>query len=212
MSRYSIIISIASMSLLLACTGNQDAYSTYNNFTKAWKKHDKAGIKKYVATPVLKRYSASTLVMFSKEPDRKPVKISSKSDKKFFTSVTTSSNTMSMVFRDGKWFFTGLMIPVYSSSTPEETVKSFIKALKFQRIDIISSLLVEDYRLSIKQTELAQIFSLKNPEIKQLLNDLEKAKDTPIITRENTAVLQYSDSKSFKMKRVGSKWLIVDPD
>ncbi|MBU1536450.1 hypothetical protein KKF84_14075, partial [Myxococcota bacterium] len=149
----------------------------------------------------------------SGENDRKTVPLPKKDlTIEWTASIEDDMGAISLKKTGKGWRITGVPFPKYSRSTPREAVHSFFYALKFQRLDILSSLLTEEFRITLSKPELKALFDLKKPEIRELLKNLEKAKGNPILVKDRNAVFPYSDTKSLKLVQEEDGWCIVDPD
>ncbi|MBN2722594.1 MAG: hypothetical protein JXR95_00825 [Deltaproteobacteria bacterium] len=207
-----ITLSIFVLFLTISCSSGNRPSSVYSNWCQAWKEHHGKEIFRLTSEKNNKINSPEDYKRLSREKVRRCVKIAGKAKYIYSAELDIEGTSVKLINSSDGWKFTGIPFPEYRNSTPEDTVKSFVRALKFQRVDIISSLLIEEYRVSISPVELAKIFSLKNPRIKSLLSQLEKAKDQIIFINESTAILPYSDVSSLKMKRINDGWFIADPD
>ncbi len=201
------------LALLAACTPKNGARSVYSRWRTSWADRDGAGIHRGLSERWRTISDPERWRQASADKTRKTVPIPSKDVKvEWIASIDSELGPLTMKKTPKGWRFVGAPFPRYSRGTPKEAVTAFIFALKFQRLDILSSLLTEEFRISLSKPELKALFDLKKREIRELLKNLENAKGNPILVQGKNAVFPYSDTKSLKLVQEEDGWCIVDPD
>jgi hypothetical protein len=203
---------IISIMMVSGCRPKPTALSSYDQFIKSWKDSSGASIHRLVSKKWHLASDANYWKYASKDPSRKIVELPKKSKPEWTATVDSPTGKVNLKVVNGKWKLVSLPFPNYSRQTPEEAVNSFILALEFSRLEILASLLTEEFRLSLTREELTKLFDLQRPEIQELLGLLKKARGTPVIIREGSAVFPYTSTKSLKLIKQEEGWCIADPD
>ena len=201
------------LALSMACTPKNDATSVYNRWRADWSAKNGTAIHEALSKRWRTISDAAKWKAAASDQNRKVVAIPQK-DITIEWSATVTAELAPLKLKKTKegWRMVGVSFPKYSRATPREAVTSFIFALRFQRLDVLSTLLTEEFRITLSKKELAARFDLKKPQVKALLDNLEKAKDNPILVKDRNALFPYSDSKSLKLVQEEDGWCIVDPD
>jgi hypothetical protein len=208
-----IILLISLILPLFSCSKQESTTDVYSRWRTHWKNHNGKGIRFNISKKWRIVAGDSQWSEFSKNPMRKSKPLKTKESKTEFN-ASIKNEISDIEFKKTKkgWKISNIPFPVYLKSTPEQAVNSFIMALEFQRFEILSSLLTEEFRISLSKKELLALFDTGKPEIVQLLDALKKAKGNPIFIKDNSAVFPYSQTKSLKLIREEGGWCIIDPD
>jgi hypothetical protein len=196
------------------CKKEPNVLSSYNRWCNHWKNNNGTGVFKLVHKKLRDGTDAGYWKNASKDPLRKIFYISAKNKKEIQWKSKIKTKVVELKFKKTKngWKMVTIPFPEYKKNTPKEAIVSFVMALEFQRLDILASLLTDEFRLSLSKKDLKEMFDLKRQEVYNLLTLLKKAVDSPIYISNNTAVLPYTKTKSLKLIRQENGWCIVDPD
>jgi len=120
---------------------------------------------------------------------------------------------MRLVQEDGHWKIASNPLAFYDQSTPKATLRSFLRAYRLERWDIMLRFVPNTYREKMDVAKLkAQFSGPSKDQMETLMNTLEANVDEPIIERGNDARMSYGDKYEVKFLKEDGVWKLKDLD
>ena len=120
---------------------------------------------------------------------------------------------MRMVQEDGRWRIATNPLAFYDQSTPKAALRSFIRAYRLERWDIMLRFVPNTYREKMDVAKMkAQFTGGSKEQMETLMNTLEANVDEPITERGNDARMSYGDRFEVKFVKEDGVWKIKDLD
>ena len=103
-------------------------------------------------------------------------------------------DTMRLVQEDGQWKIATNPLGFYDQSTPKAALRSFIRAYRLERWDVMLRFVPNSYREKMNKEKMqAQFTGPSRDQMENLINTLEANVDEPIVERGNDARMSYGD-------------------
>jgi hypothetical protein len=120
---------------------------------------------------------------------------------------------MRLVQEDGHWRIATNPLAFYDQSTPKASLRSFIRAYRLARWDIMLRFVPNTYREKMDVAKMkAQFTGPSKDQMETLMNTLEANVDEPIIERGNDARMSYGDKYEVKFVKEDGVWKLKDLD
>lgn len=120
---------------------------------------------------------------------------------------------MRLVQEDGRWRIATNPLAFYDQSTPKSALRSFIRAFRLERYDIMLRFVPNQYREKMDAAKMkAQFTGPSKEQMETLMNTLEANVDEPIIERGNDARMSYGDRFEVKFVKEDGVWKLKDLD
>ena len=101
----------------------------------------------------------------------------------------------------------------YDQSTPKAALRSFIRAYRLERWDIMLRFVPNQYREKMDAAKMkAQFTGPSKEQVETLMNTLEANVDEPIVERGNDARMSYGDRFEVKFVKEDGVWKLKDLD
>ena len=124
-----------------------------------------------------------------------------------------AGDRLKLVRERGKWRVDSNPIQFYSQSTPREALRSFLRAYRLKRWDIMLRFIPDAYRKLMDEKKLQEQFEGDSREdIDSLMNRLEASLDEDIQDHGSEARMLYGDGNEVEFIREGDLWKIQDID
>jgi hypothetical protein len=121
--------------------------------------------------------------------------------------------TMRLVQEGGRWRIASNPVQFYGQSTPREALRSFVRAYRLERWDVMLSFVPNSYREHMTVETLREQFEgSAREEHAILMNQIEANIDEPIEDQGNEARMPYGERSEVKFVREDGKWKILDLD
>jgi len=118
---------------------------------------------------------------------------------------------MRLVQEDGGWKIATNPMAFYDQSTPKAALRSFIRAYRLERWDIMLRFVPTQYREKMDAAKMkAQFTGASKESMETLMNSLEANVDETITERGNDARMQYGDKYEVKFVREDGLWKLKD--
>lgn len=122
-------------------------------------------------------------------------------------------DTLHLVEEDGQWRIAANPLAFYDQSTPRAALRSFLRAYRLARWDVMLRFVPRDYAELMNAAEIEQQFTgERKDELEQLMNQLEANVDEPIEEQGSEATLHYGASGEVKFVREEGRWRLRDLD
>ena len=118
---------------------------------------------------------------------------------------------MRLVQEDGRWKIATNPMAFYDQSTPKAALRSFIRAYRLERWDIMLRFVPTQYREKMDVGKMKAQFTGPSKEaMDTLMNTLEANIDETITERGNDARMQYGEKSEVKFVREDGLWKLKD--
>jgi hypothetical protein len=120
---------------------------------------------------------------------------------------------MRLVQEDGRWTIANDPLGFYDQSTPKAALRSFLRAYRLERWDVMLRFVPNRYREKMDAAKMkAQFTGLSKDQMETLMNTLEANVDEPIDERGNSARMAYGDKYEVKFTKEDGVWKLEDLD
>jgi len=122
-------------------------------------------------------------------------------------------DTMRLVQEDGHWKIATNPLGFYDQSTPKAALRSFIRAYRLERWEVMLRFVPNSYREKMNAEKMkAQFTGPSREQMENLINTLEANVDEPIIERGNDARMGYGDRYTVQFLKEDGAWKLKDLD
>jgi hypothetical protein len=122
-------------------------------------------------------------------------------------------DSLELVQEGGTWRIADNPIAYYDHSTPRAALRSFLRAYRLERWDVMLRYVPSRYRAKMDVEKMkAQFTGPSKAQMELLMNALEANADEPIAERGASARMPYGGRFEVKFVREDDAWLIEDPD
>lgn len=122
-------------------------------------------------------------------------------------------DTMRLVQEDGQWKIATNPLGFYDQSTPKAALRSFIRAYRLERWDVMLRFVPNSYREKMNAAKMqAQFTGPSREQMENLINTLEANVDEPIVERGNDARMSYGDRYTVQFLKEDGAWKLKDLD
>ncbi|MCX5747928.1 MAG: hypothetical protein NT062_36150 [Proteobacteria bacterium] len=120
---------------------------------------------------------------------------------------------MRLVQEGGGWRIASNPLAFYEQSTPLGALRSFVRAYKLQRWDVMLRFVPNAYREKMDAPKMmAQFTGPSRENIELLMNALEQNLDEPVAVHGNEASMRYGDKFEVKFLKEDGVWKLKDLD
>ena len=120
---------------------------------------------------------------------------------------------MQLVQEGGHWHIATNPLEFYDQSTPKAALRSFLRAYRLERWDVMLRFVPDQYRDKMDVTKIkAQFTGPSKDQMEALMNTLEANVDQPIDERANSARMAYGDKYEVKFVKEDGVWKLKDLD
>lgn len=122
-------------------------------------------------------------------------------------------DSMRLVQEDGHWKIATNPLGFYDQSSPKAALRSFIRAYRLERWDVMLRFVPNAYREKMDAAKMkAQFTGPSREQMENLVNTLEANVDEPIVERGNDARMSYGDRFTVQFVKEDSAWKLKDLD
>jgi hypothetical protein len=122
-------------------------------------------------------------------------------------------DTMRLVQEGGTWKIASNPLAFYDQSSPRDALRSFLRAYRLERWDVMLRFVPEKYREKMDVEKMRTQFQGPNREqMEVLMNMLEANIDEPIEPKGNEARMSYGERYEVKFVKEDGAWKIKDLD
>jgi hypothetical protein len=120
---------------------------------------------------------------------------------------------MRLVQEDGHWKIATNPMGFYDQTTPKSALRSFLRAYRLERWDIMLRFVPNQYREKMDAAKMkAQFVGPSKDNMETLMNSIEANVDEPITERGNDARMSYGDRYEVKFVKEDGVWKLKDLD
>ncbi|HEX3478286.1 MAG TPA: hypothetical protein VHT91_24865 [Kofleriaceae bacterium] len=122
-------------------------------------------------------------------------------------------DTMRLVQEDGQWRIATYPLGFYDQSTPKAALRSFIRAYRLERWEVMLRFVPNSYREKMNAEKMkAQFTGPSHEQMESLINTLEANVDEPITERGNDARMSYGEHSTVQFLKEDGAWKLKDLD
>jgi hypothetical protein len=122
-------------------------------------------------------------------------------------------DTMRLIQEDGQWRIATYPLGFYDQSTPKAALRSFIRAYRLERWEVMLRFVPNSYREKMNAEKMkAQFTGPSREQMENLINTLEANVDEPITERGNDARMSYGDRYTVQFLKEDGAWKLKDLD
>lgn len=122
-------------------------------------------------------------------------------------------DTMRLVQENGAWRIATNPLGFYDQSSPKAALRSFIRAYRLERWDVMLRFVPNAYREKMDAAKMkAQFTGPSREHMETLINTLEANVDEPIVERGNDARMTYGDRFTVQFVKEDTAWKLKDLD
>jgi len=211
---------LAIVFIFAACGSSQPGpVSTLNKYSEALGSKDYGAAYKMMSANFKSKHSKEEFVRMMKDNDREVSETAARlrgphGDVEISAEFSYGlGDTMRLVREKGSWRVASNPMAFYSQATPRDSIRSFVRAYKLQRWDIMLRFVPNKYRERMDAEKMrVQFQGPRKDEIAEQMNMIEANLDEPIADRGNRARLKYGDRFEVKFVREDDRWKIQDID
>jgi hypothetical protein len=118
---------------------------------------------------------------------------------------------MRLVQEDGEWKIATNPLGFYDQSSPKSALRSFLRAFRLERWDIMLRFVPDQYREKMDAAKMkAQFLGASKDKMEILMSTLEANVDEPIVERGNDARMSYGEKYEVKFQKEDGVWKLKD--
>jgi hypothetical protein len=124
------------------------------------------------------------------------------------------ADSIKLVQEHGEWRIASNPLAFYAQSTPREALRSFVRAYKLKRWDVMLRFVPTKWREQMSLDKMREQFDSKqtHDDIERMMNMIEANLDEPITDKGNEARMPYGDRYEVKFVLEDGNWKIQDLD
>jgi hypothetical protein len=219
-ARLLLAVAVAAPVALAGCGGRQSpAVATLAEYSAALERGDYDAAYQMMADEFRRRHSKDEFMRMLKEsPAEVRETIARLRGPTRAVAISAElrygiGDRLRLVEENGRWRIVESPIAFYSQATPRDALRSFIRAYKLQRWDIILDLVPSEYRERMTVDKVRKQFAGADQEaVAVMMSMLEANFDQPIVEKGAEARMPYGGRYEVEFRREAGKWKIQDPD
>jgi hypothetical protein len=207
------------LALCAACTRGGGPNGTLDKYGRALKNHDFAGAYELMSSSFRGKVSREDYIRMMRDNAREVDETAERlTGKRGSLEVSAEfeyglGDQMRLVQEDGHWKIQSNPLAFYDQSSPKAALRSFLRAYRLGRYDIMLRFVPNTYRekMDAKKME-AQFTGPSKDAMETLMNSIEANVDEPIIEHGNEARMSYGDRFEVKFLKEEGAWKLKDLD
>ncbi|HEY5950491.1 MAG TPA: hypothetical protein VIV40_33600 [Kofleriaceae bacterium] len=206
---------------VVGCGRPKGPSQTLDHYGRALKNHDFAEAYDLMSSGFRSKVSREDYVRMMRDNPREVDETAERLRGKHGSMEVTAEfeyglgDQMRLVQEGGRWRIASNPLAFYDQSTPKAALRSFIRAFRLERWDIMLRFVPNQYREKMDAVKMKAQFSAAGGSKEQmdtLMNTLEANVDEPIIERGNDARMSYGDRYEVKFVKEDGVWKLKDLD
>jgi hypothetical protein len=205
--------------LVAACGSNKGPSQTLDKYGRALKNHDFGGAYDLMSSGFRGKVSREDYVRMMRDNPREVDETAERLRGKRGSMEVSAEfeyglgDTMRLVQEDGRWKISTNPLGFYDQSSPKAALRSFIRAYRLERWDVMLRFVPNSYREKMDAAKMkAQFTGPSREQMENLMNTLEANNDEPIIERGNDARMSYGDRYTVQFVKEDAAWKLKDLD
>jgi hypothetical protein len=213
--RFVVLVCIAA----LGCGRSSGPSSTLDQYGRALKNHDFAQAYDLMSSSFRSKVSREDYVRMMRDNPREVDETADRLRGKHGSLEVSAEfeyglgDQMRLVQEGGEWRIASNPLAFYDQSSPKSALRSFIRAFRLERFDVMLRFVPNQYREKMDASKMkAQFTGPSKEQMETLMNTLEANVDEPIIERGNDARMSYGDRFEVKFVKEDGVWKLKDLD
>ena len=206
--------------VLAACGHGKGPDKTLDTYGRALKNHDFAAAYDLMSSSFRGKVSKDDYVRTMRDNPREVDETADRlgSSKRGSMEVSAEfeyglGDQMRLVQEDGRWKVASNPLAFYDQSSPKASLRSFLRAYRLERWDIMLRFVPNQYREKMDAVKMkAQFTGPSKDNMEQLMNSLEANVDEPIQIHGTEALMHYGDHSEVKFVKEDNAWKLKDLD
>ena len=215
----ALAITLSLVAALAACGSTKGPSQTLDKYGRALKNHDFGGAYDLMSSGFRGKVSREDYVRMMRDNPREVDETADRLRGKRGSMEVSAEfeyglgDTMRLVQEDGRWKISTNPLGFYDQSSPKAALRSFIRAYRLERWDVMLRFVPNSYREKMDAAKMkAQFTGPSKEQMENLMNTLEANNDEPIIERGNDARMSYGDRYTVQFVKEDSAWKLKDLD
>jgi hypothetical protein len=215
----ALAITLSLVAALAACGNTKGPSQTLDKYGRALKNHDFGGAYDLMSSGFRGKVSREDYVRMMRDNPREVDETADRLRGKRGSMEVSAEfeyglgDTMRLVQEDGRWKISTNPLGFYDQSSPKAALRSFIRAYRLERWDVMLRFVPNSYREKMDAAKMkAQFTGPSKEQMENLMNTLEANNDEPIIERGNDARMSYGDRYTVQFVKEDSAWKLKDLD
>ena len=218
MRALALILGLA-VAPVAACGGNRGPSQTLDRYGTALKNRDFSTAYDLMSSSFRGKVSREDYVRMMRDNQREVAETADRlRGKKGSLEVSAEfeyglGDKMLLVQEGGRWRIAANPLGFYDQSTPRNALRSFLRAYRLERWDVMLRFVPNTYREKMDIPKMkAQFIGPSREQMENLINTLEANVDEPIIERGNDARMSYGDRFTVAFMKEDGAWKLKDLD
>ena len=211
---------IALVVALAACGGGGSGPNgTLDKYSRALKDHDYSSAYELMSSSYRAKVSKEEFVRLMKDNPREVGETADRlSGRRGRIEVSAEfeyglGDSMNLVQEGGRWRVANNPLGFYDQSTPRSALRSFLRAYRLERWDVMLRFVPNKYRQKMDVGKVkAQFQGTTREDMEELMNTLEANVDEPIVERGTEARMAYGERYEVKFTKEDGAWKLKDLD
>jgi hypothetical protein len=215
--RVSLVLAIALA--VAACGRSKGPSQTLDRYGRALKNHDFGAAYDLMSSSFRGKVSREDYVRMMRDNPREVDETAERLRGKRGSMEVSAEfeyglgDNMRLVQEDGRWKIASNPLGFYDQSSPKAALRSFIRAYRLERWDVMLRFVPNAYREKMDATKMkSQFTGASKEQMEALINTLEANVEEPIIERGNDARMSYGDRYTVQFVKEDSAWKLKDLD
>ena len=215
----ALAMSLALAASVAACGGGKGPNQTLDNYGSALKNHDFGAAYDLMSSSFRGKVSREDYVRMMRDNSREVGETAERlRGKRGSLEVSAEfeyglGDKMLLVQEGGHWRIASNPLGFYDQSTPKAALRSFIRAYRLERWDVMLRFVPNSYREKMDAKKMqAQFTGPSKEQMENLINTLEANVDEPITERGNDARMSYGERYEVKFIKEDGVWKLKDLD
>lgn len=205
--------------VVCACSRGTGPTGTLDRYGRALKNHDFAGAYELMSSSFRGKVSREDYIRMMRDNAREVDETAERlTGKRGSLEVSAEfeyglGDQMRLVQEDGHWKISSNPMAFYDQSSPKAALRSFLRAYRLGRWDIMLRFVPNTYREKMDAKKMEAQFSGPSKDaMETLMNSIEANVDEPIIEHGNEARMSYGDRFEVKFLKEEGAWKLKDLD
>jgi hypothetical protein len=215
--RVSLVLAVALA--VAACGRSKGPSQTLDKYGRALKNHDFGAAYDLMSSSFRGKVSREDYVRMMRDNPREVDETAERLRGKRGSMEVSAEfeyglgDNMRLVQEDGRWKIASNPLGFYDQSSPKAALRSFIRAYRLERWDVMLRFVPNAYREKMDATKMkSQFTGASKEQMEALINTLEANVEEPIIERGNDARMSYGDRYTVQFVKEDSAWKLKDLD
>jgi hypothetical protein len=202
-----------------ACGRSKGPSQTLDRYGRALKNHDFSGAYDLMSSSFRGKVSREDYVRMMRDNPREVDETAERLRGKRGSMEVSAEfeyglgDAMRLVQEDGRWKIATNPLGFYDQSSPKAALRSFIRAYRLERWDVMLRFVPTSYREKMDAAKMkAQFTGPSKEQMESLINTLEAHLEESIVERGNDARMTYGDRYTVQFVKEDSAWKLKDLD